>query len=118
MISVLIADDQALLRAALRALLEGEPDIEVVDEAADGSEAIALARRLQPDVVLMDISMPGIGGIAATKQIVADKLSANARVLILTTFETERISSKPCAPVQAGSSSKTPSPPNCCVRSV
>jgi DNA-binding NarL/FixJ family response regulator len=89
MIRVLVADDQALLRAALRTLLEGEADIEVVDEAADGSEAAALARRLQPDIVLMDICMPGIGGIAATKEIVADKLSANARVLILTTFETE-----------------------------
>jgi DNA-binding NarL/FixJ family response regulator len=89
MIRVLVADDQALLRAALRTLLEGEADIEVVGEAADGSEAAALARRLQPDVVLMDICMPGIGGIAATKEIVADKLSANARVLILTTFETE-----------------------------
>jgi len=89
MIRVLVADDQALLRAALHTLLEGEADIEVVGEAADGSEAAALVRRLQPDVVLMDICMPGIGGIAATKEIVADKLSANARVLILTTFETE-----------------------------
>jgi DNA-binding NarL/FixJ family response regulator len=89
MIRVLLADDQGLLRAALRTLLEGETDLEVVGEAADGSEAAALARHLKPDVVLMDICMPGIGGIAATKEIVADKLSANARVLILTTFETD-----------------------------
>jgi DNA-binding NarL/FixJ family response regulator len=89
MIRVLLADDQALLRAALRTLLESEADIEVVGEAADGSQAAALARHLEPHVVLMDICMPGIGGIAATKEIVADKRSANARVLILTTFETD-----------------------------
>jgi RNA polymerase sigma factor (sigma-70 family) len=88
-IRVLLVDDQALVRAGLRVLLEGEDDIVVVGEADDGGEAAALARRTKPDVVLMDISMPGIGGLAATREVVADKRSANARVLILTTFESD-----------------------------
>jgi RNA polymerase sigma factor (sigma-70 family) len=88
-IRVLLVDDQALVRAGLRVLLEGEDDIVVVGEADDGGEAAALARRTKPDVVLMDISMPGIGGLAATREVVADKRLANARVLILTTFEND-----------------------------
>jgi RNA polymerase sigma factor (sigma-70 family) len=88
-IRVLLVDDQALVRAGLRVLLEGEDDIVVVGEADDGGEAAALARRTKPDVVLMDISMPGIGGLAATREVVADKRLANARVLILTTFESD-----------------------------
>lgn len=89
MIRVLLVDDQALVRAGLRALLEGEDDIVVVGEADDGGEAAALVRQLKPDVVLMDVSMPGMGGVAATREVVSDKQSAGTKVLILTTFESD-----------------------------
>lgn len=87
MISVLLADDQALVRAGFRALLDAQPDIEVVAEAGDGAAAVALAVELRPDVVLMDIRMPGTDGLAATKQIAADPQLAGVHVVILTTFE-------------------------------
>ena len=87
MIRVLLADDQALVRAGFASLLGDEPDIEVVGEAADGEEAITLARQLRPDVVLMDIRMPGTDGLAATRAIAADEQLAGSRVVILTTFE-------------------------------
>ena len=87
MISVLLADDQALVRAGFRALLDAQPDIQVVAEAADGAAAVALAVELRPDVVLMDIRMPGTDGLAATKQIAADPRLAGVHVVILTTFE-------------------------------
>ena len=87
MISVLLADDQALVRAGFRALLDAQPDIQVVAEAADGAVAVALAVELRPDVVLMDIRMPGTDGLAATKQIAADPRLAGVHVVILTTFE-------------------------------
>jgi DNA-binding NarL/FixJ family response regulator len=86
-IRVLLADDQALVRAGLRVLFEGEPDIAVAGEAANGEEAVALARHGRPDVVLMDIRMPGLDGLEATRQIAADEELADVRVLILTTFE-------------------------------
>jgi DNA-binding NarL/FixJ family response regulator len=70
-IRVLVADDQALVRGGFRKILEGDPEIEVVGEAADGDEAIELARSLDPDVVLMDIRMPRLDGIAATQALVA-----------------------------------------------
>ena len=89
MIRVLLVDDQALVRAGLRVLLEGEDDIVVVGEGADGGEAAALVRRLKPDVVLMDISMPGVGGLAATREVVSDNRLTGAKVLILTTFESD-----------------------------
>jgi DNA-binding NarL/FixJ family response regulator len=88
LIRILLADDHALMRAGFRALLEHEDDMSVVGEAADGEEAIALARETRPDVVLMDISMPGIGGVEATRRIRADDELVESRVLILTTFET------------------------------
>jgi len=88
-IRLLLVDDQALVRAGVRVLLEGEEDMMVVGEAADGAEAAALACRTKPDVVLMDISMPGTGGLAATREVVADERSAVAKVLILTTFESD-----------------------------
>jgi DNA-binding NarL/FixJ family response regulator len=87
MISVLLADDQVLVRAGFRALLNAEPDIEVVAEAGDGLEAVRLAAHTQPDVVLMDIRMPGVDGLEATRRIVADPHLAGTRVVILTTFE-------------------------------
>jgi DNA-binding NarL/FixJ family response regulator len=84
MTTVLIADDQALVRVGLRKILEAEPDMSVVGEAGDGEEAAAEARRLRPDVVLMDIRMPVLDGIEATRRIVATQ--PGTRVLILTTF--------------------------------
>ena len=87
MISVLLADDQALVRAGFRALLNAEPDIEVVAEAADGVEAVRLAQQTRPDVVLMDIRMPGVDGLEATRRIAADPALSGTRVVILTTFE-------------------------------
>ncbi|QDZ15838.1 response regulator transcription factor [Humibacter ginsenosidimutans] len=89
MIRVLIADDQALIRSAVVALLRHEDDVEVVGEASDGSQAVAIARREHPDVVLMDLRMPGTDGIAATRQIRADDGLDSVRVLVLTTFEDE-----------------------------
>ncbi|GIG86530.1 response regulator transcription factor [Plantactinospora endophytica] len=86
-IGVLIADDQDLVRLGLRALVESEPDLRVVGEAADGLDALAVARRERPDVVLMDVRMPGIDGIEATRRIVADPELAGTRVVVLTTFE-------------------------------
>ena len=84
MTTLLIADDQALVRVGLRKILEAEEELTVVGEAGDGEDAIAAARRLRPDVVLMDIRMPVLDGIEATRQIVRER--AAARVLILTTF--------------------------------
>jgi DNA-binding NarL/FixJ family response regulator len=84
-IRVLIADDQALVRAGFRAILETQDDLEVVGEAEDGAEAVALARELRPDVVLMDVRMPGIDGIEATARLLRD--GDAPRVLMLTTFD-------------------------------
>ena len=86
-IRVLLADDQALVRAGFRALLDAQPDIEVVDEAADGEAAVAAARSLLPDVVLMDIRMPGVDGLEATRRIAADERLAAVHIVILTTFD-------------------------------
>jgi DNA-binding NarL/FixJ family response regulator len=86
MIRVLLADDQALVRAGFRALLDAEGDIEVVGEAGDGEEALRLAAELRPDVILMDIRMPGVDGLEATRAIAADGALGGIRVVILTTF--------------------------------
>ncbi|WP_405007975.1 response regulator transcription factor [Kitasatospora purpeofusca] len=86
-IRVLLADDQALLRGAFRVLIDAEDDMEVVGEAADGREAVDLARATRPDVVLMDIRMPGVDGLSATAAICGDPDLSGTRVLILTTFE-------------------------------
>jgi DNA-binding NarL/FixJ family response regulator len=85
-IRVLLADDQTLVRSGFRMILRAEPDIEVVGEAADGAEAIALSRELDPDVVLMDVRMPNVDGIEATRRII-DGSERAPRVLVLTTFD-------------------------------
>ena len=87
MISVLLVDDQTLIRTAVRALLSSAPDLDVVGEATTGTEAVDQALLLQPDVILMDIRMPGMDGIEATSRITQDPRNAGSRVLILTTFE-------------------------------
>jgi DNA-binding NarL/FixJ family response regulator len=87
MIRVLLADDQALVRAGFSALLDAQDDIEVVGEAFDGDEAMQLATQLKPDVVLMDIRMPGVDGLEATRRIGADPDLAAVRVIMLTTFD-------------------------------
>lgn len=88
-IRVLLADDQPLVRAGLRMLLSAVPDIEVVAEAASGQEAIALAHELVPDVVLMDIRMPGTSGLQATEKILSSPDLSTVRVVILTTFDVD-----------------------------
>jgi DNA-binding NarL/FixJ family response regulator len=88
-IRVLLVDDHALVRKGLRALIEEEPDIKVVGEASDGAEAIELAADLQPSVVLMDISMPGVGGLEATRRFAADERFEDLSVVMLTTYETD-----------------------------
>ena len=87
MISVELADDQALVRAGFHALLDAEPDISVVAQAADGETAVALARRHRPEVVLMDIRMPRVDGLQATAEITSDPDLGQTRVVVLTTFE-------------------------------
>jgi DNA-binding NarL/FixJ family response regulator len=86
-ITVALVDDQALVRAGFHALLDAEPDITVVGEAADGETALALAKRHRPEVVLMDIRMPRVDGLQATAQITADPALSGTRVIVLTTFE-------------------------------
>jgi DNA-binding NarL/FixJ family response regulator len=86
-ISIVLADDQALVRAGFRSLLDAQPDIVVVGEAENGEQAVALAREHQPDVVLMDIRMPGVDGLVATKRIVDDQRLDRVHVVILTTFD-------------------------------
>ncbi|MGA6167169.1 response regulator [Amycolatopsis magusensis] len=87
MIRVLVADDQALLRGSFRVLVNSAPDCEVVAEAGTGAEAVDLARREQPDVVLMDVRMPEVDGIEATRRICGSPETAGVRVLMLTTFD-------------------------------
>jgi DNA-binding NarL/FixJ family response regulator len=86
-IRVVVADDQILVRAGFRLRVDSAPDLVVVGEAADGAQAVALARRERPDVVLMDIRMPTMDGLEATRRIAADELLGGVRVLILTTFD-------------------------------
>src|SRR5487761_1403049 len=89
MIRVLLADDQALIRAGFRLILDAASDLEVVGEAVDGAQAVELARSPRADVVLMDIRMPGVDGLEATRRIAADDDLAGVKVVILTTFESD-----------------------------
>ena len=89
MIRVLLADDQALIRAGFRVLLEAAGDVEVIGEAVNGEQALDLARAGSPDVILMDIRMPEVDGLEATRRIAADGALAGVKVVILTTFETD-----------------------------
>ncbi|MFZ0216005.1 MAG: response regulator transcription factor [Candidatus Dormiibacterota bacterium] len=89
MIRVVLADDQALVRAGFKALLDSVPDIEVAGEAADGEQALAVVRKVLPDVVLMDIRMPVVDGLEATRRIQADLALGAVKVLVLTTFEVD-----------------------------
>ena len=104
-IQVILADDQPLVRAGLRRLIEQTPDIDVAGEAGTGAEAVRLARDTDPDVVVMDIRMPGMDGIEATQLITAG--DARARVLVLTTFDDDDTSTARCGPGRAGSWSRT-----------
>src|SRR3712207_3312970 len=87
MIRILIADDQALVRAGFKMILDAEEDLDVIGEATDGAQAVELARRLKPDVVLMDIRMPELDGIEATRRVLAQAGDHAIRVLMLTTFD-------------------------------
>jgi DNA-binding NarL/FixJ family response regulator len=89
MIRIVLADDQALVRAGFRALLDAEDDLEVVGEAASGDEAVARVRATRPDLVLMDVRMPGLDGLEATRRILGDPANDGVKVIVLTTFEVD-----------------------------
>jgi CheY-like chemotaxis protein len=114
---VVLAEDQPMVRAGFRALLDSRDGIEVVGEAATGAEALEQARELRPDVVVMDIRMPEMDGLEATREITRDRSLSHTRVLVLTTFELDEYVSAPCGPVRAASCSRAASPPTSSTRS-
>jgi DNA-binding NarL/FixJ family response regulator len=109
-IRVLLCDDQALVRNGFSLILKAEEDIDVVGEAADGAEAVELTKRLLPNVVLMDVRMPGMNGIDATRRILAS--GVESRVLILTTFDIDEYVYEALRAGAKGSSSRTSRPPS------
>jgi DNA-binding NarL/FixJ family response regulator len=109
-IRVLIADDQPLMRTGFRMILDAEPDLEVVGEAADGGDAVRLAGHVRADVVLMDIRMPGMDGIEATRRLAGDGVQDPVRVLILTTFDLDEYVLSALRAGPAGSCSRTSRP--------
>ena len=111
MTRVLLVDDQELVRAGFRIILNSEPGLEVVGEAANGADAVRLARELQPDVICMDVQMPEMDGLAATREIVADPLVAS-RVLMLTTFDRDDYLFEALSAGASGFLLKTASPEN------
>ena len=113
MIRVLLADDQALVSAGFRVLIDADPDCEVVGEAADGARAVALAVESRPDVVLMDIRMPGMDGIEATRHIAADPRTQDVKVLVLTTFDLDEYVFEALRAGASGFLLKDTRPPSC-----
>ena len=89
MITVLVADDQAMVRAGFVSLLGAQPDIRIVGQAADGAQAVRAARELRPDVVIMDVRMPELDGIEATRQLLAPDSSYRPKIVVLTTFDVD-----------------------------
>ncbi len=110
--SILIADDQALVRTGFRMILEAESDFRVVGEAKDGADAVEVARRCRPDVVLMDIRMPRMDGLEATRRIIEAGAAGLPRVLMLTTFDRDEYVTKRSKRAPAASCSKTHHPKN------
>jgi DNA-binding NarL/FixJ family response regulator len=88
-VSVLICDDQSLVRTGFRMIVDAQPDLEVVGEASDGPEAVTAVKQLLPDVVLMDIRMPELDGLQATRRLTADPLTHQTRVVVLTTYDSD-----------------------------
>ena len=117
MISVVVVDDQELVRTGLRALAERDGDIAVTGEAATGRTGLSRVRELHPDVVLMDIRMPEMDGLEATRRILADPGLREVRVLVLTTSTRTSTSSRPSGPGLPGICSRTSPPPTCAGRS-
>ena len=113
MIRVLLADDQELVRRGLESLLGDEEDIEVVGHAGTGAEAVEQALTTRPDVILMDIRMPGLDGVAATERITRDDRLADTRIVVLTTFDLDQYVYGAIRAGASGSCSRTPPLPGC-----
>lgn len=109
-IRVLLADDQAMVRGGLRMILESHDDITVVAEAADGTTAVELARRLRPDVCLVDVRMPGMDGIEVTRALAGPGVADPLKVVIVTPSTSTSTCTGRCTPARSGSSSRTPGP--------